>query len=77
MAKGSRCFTTPALGLGNANTWLVGAGYNAGLFLTTDAGTTWTQVSTMEEDHGGFDAHYSKQGFVYIGASDGLYPEHG
>jgi hypothetical protein len=63
----------PVLNLGNASTWLVGAGYNAGLFVTKDAGATWAQVSTLQEDHGGFDAHYSKQGFVYIGASDGVY----
>jgi hypothetical protein len=63
----------PTLGLGNANTWLVGAGYNAGLFLTSDAGSTWTTVSMLQENHGGFDAHYSAQGFLYIGSSTGVY----
>jgi photosystem II stability/assembly factor-like uncharacterized protein len=63
----------PARSLGDASTWLVGAGYGAGLFRTADAGTTWNQVSTLQEDHGGFDAHYSSQGFLYLGASDGVH----
>jgi hypothetical protein len=57
---------------GNADTWLVGAGYNPGLFRTADAGKTWAKVSDVEEDHGGFDAHYSTQGFLYIGVSTGI-----
>ena len=63
----------PALGLGDKNTWLLGSGYASGIFRTADAGNTWTQVSTVEEDHGGFDAHYSAQGYLYIGASDGVH----
>jgi photosystem II stability/assembly factor-like uncharacterized protein len=63
----------PALGIGNANTWLMGAGYGAGLFRTSNAGESWTMVSGLQENHGGFDAHYSAQGFLYIGANGGVY----
>ena len=73
VGQGIAFLYNPALSQGDANTWLVGAGYNSGLFRTTDAGSTWTQVNGLQEDHGGFDAHYSTQGFVYIGASNGVY----
>ena len=73
VAQGIAFLYDPAAHIGNANTWLVGGGYATGLFRTSDAGSTWTQVDPLEQDHGGFDAHYSSQGFVYIGASDGLY----
>jgi hypothetical protein len=63
----------PGAGIGDANSWLVGAGYGAGLFRTSDSGSTWTQVSTAQEDHGGFDAHYSAQGFLYLGTMSGVY----
>lgn len=63
----------PATSQGNADTWLVGAGYGSGLWRTTDAGKTWQQVSRLQQDHGGFDAHYSSQGFLYIGARDGVF----
>lgn len=63
----------PVNNIGNANTWLLGAGYGPGLFRTTDAGNTWTKVSPLQQNHGGFDAHYSAQGFLYIGATDGVY----
>jgi hypothetical protein len=72
-AQGIAFLFNPALGIGDANTWLVGAGYNAGLFRTTDAGATWTQVNPLQQDHGGFDAHYSAQGYLYIGAVGGVY----
>ncbi len=63
----------PALHLGDPKTWLMGAGYNNGLFRTSNAGATWTQVSTMQENHGGFDAHYSAQGFLHVGGFMGVY----
>src|SRR5262249_11947306 len=62
----------PAKSIGDAKTWVVGAGYNAGIFRTNDAGATWTQVSTAQENHGGFDAHYSSQGYLYIGFDGGV-----
>lgn len=63
----------PSLGLGDASTWLVGGGYNPGLYRTSDGGGTWSTVSSLQDDHGGFDAHYSSQGFLYIGSSAGVY----
>ena len=52
----------PALGIGDANTWLVdGVEFGAGLYRTTDGGMSWTQVGTPQGDHGGFDAHHSSQ----------------
>jgi hypothetical protein len=62
-----------AHGVGDARTWLLGNGYGDGIYRTTSAGAAWTQVSPAQEDHGGFDAHYSSQGFLYIGARDGVY----
>jgi hypothetical protein len=59
--------------IGNANTWLLGAGYGPGMFRTTDAGKSWTKISDLQQNHGGFDLHYSSQGFVFIGATDGVY----
>lgn len=62
----------PARGLGDKKTWLVGAGYGAGIYRTSDAGNTWNQVSPAQENHGGFDAHYSSQGFLFVGAIGGV-----
>jgi photosystem II stability/assembly factor-like uncharacterized protein len=63
----------PVKGIGNSNTWLVGSGYADGLWRTTDAGTTWQEVSTTYSgDHGGFEAYISKNGNVYIGALGGI-----
>jgi photosystem II stability/assembly factor-like uncharacterized protein len=63
----------PATSQGDASTWLVGAGYGSGIFRTSDAGKSWRQVAQLQQNHGGFDAHYSAQGFLYIGARDGIY----
>jgi len=63
----------PEKELGDANTWLVGGGYATGVFRTPDAGEKWTNVSPEAQDnHGGFYASYSSQGFLYIGVSGGL-----
>jgi len=62
----------PALHIGDAKTWLVGAGYGAGIFRTTNAGATWTKVSDAQQNHGGFDVHYSAQGFLHVGVATGL-----
>jgi hypothetical protein len=72
-AQGVAFLYNPALGIGNKNTWLVGAGYGGGLFRTTDAGATWKSVSTLQQNHGGFDAHYSSSGNIYIGSTSGLH----
>lgn len=58
---------------GDSNTWLVGGGYETGLFRTTDAGETWTKVHAEAQDnHGGFYATYSTQGFLYVGVRGGI-----
>jgi hypothetical protein len=72
-AQGIAMLYDPAHAIGDAKTWLVGAGYGANLYRTTNAGASWDQVSTVQQDHGGFDAHYSSQGFLYIGAVQGIY----
>jgi photosystem II stability/assembly factor-like uncharacterized protein len=72
-AQGIAMLYNPALGLGDAKTWLLGGGYGPGLFRTTDGGANWTKVSDLSQDHGGFDAHYSRQGYLYIGATNGVY----
>jgi photosystem II stability/assembly factor-like uncharacterized protein len=58
---------------GDGNTWLVGGGYASGIFKTSDAGKTWKKVnSDLQDNHGGFFANYSPQGYVYIGVANGL-----
>lgn len=58
---------------GDVSTWLVGGGYVPGLFRTTDAGENWSTVdSEAQDNHGGFFASYSTQGYLYIGVSGGL-----
>jgi hypothetical protein len=58
---------------GDGKTWLVGGGYEKGVFRTTDAGENWENVAAEEQDnHGGFFASYSTQGYLYIGVSGGL-----
>lgn len=72
-AQGIAFLYSPEKKLGDAKTWLAGAGYNAGLFRTTDAGETWTKVHELQQNHGGFDVYYSAQGYVYIGATEGVF----
>lgn len=63
----------PAHGQGNGDTWLVGGGYSPGIFRTSDAGQSWTNVATtLQDNHGGFYATYSSQGYLYIGVRNGL-----
>jgi len=58
----------PTLGIGNANTWLFCC-QTAGLWKTTDAGATWTQVSTTDMTHGGSRLSYDANGNVYVGSN--------
>jgi hypothetical protein len=53
--------------LGDSNTWLVGT-QAAGYFRTSDAGATFTQVSTVVMQHGGTNSFVSKTGVLYVGA---------
>lgn len=59
----------PATGQGNPNTWLVGTNGN-GQWRTTDAGVTWTQVSTVDSVHGGQSSLYLPDGRLIIGGTD-------
>jgi photosystem II stability/assembly factor-like uncharacterized protein len=63
----------PVNGIGDSHTWLVGAGYVDGLFRTSDAGEHWTRVSELHDNHGGFDAHYSAQGYLYLGGEGSVF----
>jgi photosystem II stability/assembly factor-like uncharacterized protein len=71
-AQGLAMLYNPALHIGDAKTWLVGAGYGTGIFRTTDAGASWTKVSGAQQNHGGFDVHYSAQGFLHVGVTGGI-----
>jgi len=53
--------------LGNSTTWLVGT-QSDGFWRTTDSGSTWTQVSTVDMQHGGTSSYVSKAGVLYVGA---------
>jgi photosystem II stability/assembly factor-like uncharacterized protein len=72
-AQGVAFLFDPSNGIGNANTWLVGGGYEPGLYRTDDAGSSWTHVDDLHDSHGGFDAHYSAQGYVYIGGEGAIF----
>ncbi len=54
----------PALGIGDRDTWLLGTQGN-GMWRTTDAGVTWTQVTTNGIQHGGGTIYYDKAGILY------------
>jgi photosystem II stability/assembly factor-like uncharacterized protein len=57
----------PPLGLGNKNTWLLGT-QSGGYFKTTDAGTTWKQVTAFNMAHEGMHTYYANNGTLYAGA---------
>jgi hypothetical protein len=54
----------PALGLGDANTWLLGT-QGPGQWRTTDAGATWKKVADNGIQHGGGKTYYTKAGVLY------------
>jgi hypothetical protein len=59
----------PASGIGNGKTWLISVD-GSGLWLTSDSGTTWSQVSTFGAVHGGNgDLYFTRAGVVYAGAN--------
>lgn len=71
--NGIAILSDPIHGQGNGNTWLVGGGYAQGIFRTSDAGQHWTNVApALQDNHGGFFASYSAQGYLYIGVRNGL-----
>jgi photosystem II stability/assembly factor-like uncharacterized protein len=55
--------------LGNATTWLFATQVN-GYWRTTDAGASWTQVTTHNSMHGACIATYSKAGALYVGSNN-------
>jgi hypothetical protein len=59
----------PTLGKGNASTWLLGTQGN-GFFRTTNAGTSWTKVSSAGIQHGGGSVYYASTGVLYASGSD-------
>jgi hypothetical protein len=62
----------PELGIGDANTWLLGT-QDSGLIRTTDAGESWTQVSETGIQHGGGTIYYGEDGTLYAaGAPNNL-----
>ncbi len=62
----------PDLKIGNDKTWLFGTQGN-GYWKTTDAGTTWKQVTTKNSMvHGGGGIYYTTAGTLYATTDDGL-----
>jgi photosystem II stability/assembly factor-like uncharacterized protein len=53
--------------MNSSTTWLLGT-QTAGYWRTEDSGTTWSQVSTQDMQHGGTSAFWSKSGVLYVGA---------
>lgn len=70
--NGIAILSDPRNSQGNGDTWLVGGGYDRGIYRTDDAGKTWTKVSNSQDSHGGFYATYSAQGNLYIGVNGGI-----
>jgi hypothetical protein len=63
----------PALGIGNAQTWLVGTDSN-GLWRTTDSGASFTRVTpntgafpNFSITHAGNQLYYTSNGYLYTG----------
>jgi hypothetical protein len=59
----------PKSSQGNANTWLCCTAGD-GAWKTTNAGTSWTKVSTNDCPHGGNSLYYGSNGQVYYGGQD-------
>jgi hypothetical protein len=61
----------PEQGIGDASTWLLGS-QDDGMWRTTDAGATWTQVTTTAIQHGGGTIYYAKDGTLYASGTPTL-----
>jgi hypothetical protein len=71
-SKGVSFLYNPQKGIGNANTWLV-SDDATDYWRTTDAGVTWSCVSTLDPPHGGIaNVYYSKTGVLYAGCTGTL-----
>ena len=54
----------PELGIGDANTWLLGT-QGPGYWRTTDAGKTWSKVTDNGIAHGGGTSYYNRDGVLF------------
>ena len=61
----------PKLGIGDNKSWLLGT-QGAGYYRTSDAGTTWTKVTSNSMDHGGGQLYYTKTGTLFAGGVPNL-----
>jgi hypothetical protein len=61
----------PELGLGNDQTWLC-ATQSSGHWVTTNAGASWKQATTINTDHGGNQLYYASSGALYAGGNPQL-----
>jgi len=59
----------PKSGQGDRNTWLLGT-QGAGMMRTTDAGKTWTKVTSANIQHGGGKVYYTQKGVLYATSGD-------
>jgi photosystem II stability/assembly factor-like uncharacterized protein len=57
--------------LGDAKTWLLGT-QGDGFWRTTNGGTSWTQVSTVNMQHGASQVYRTAAGVYYVGAEHTL-----
>jgi photosystem II stability/assembly factor-like uncharacterized protein len=65
-------FFDPALGIGNAQTWIVSID-GSGIWRTTDSAQTWTMVSPSGSIHGGNDElYFTQNGYAYGGANHSM-----
>jgi hypothetical protein len=55
-----------ASGQGNSQTWLYGT-QGAGFWRTTNSGSTWTKVTTVNQVHGGNAIYYAPGGALFSG----------
>jgi photosystem II stability/assembly factor-like uncharacterized protein len=55
----------PERGIGDERTWLFGT-QAEGYWRTEDAGESWTQVSTVDMDHGGGSIYYGSDNTLYV-----------
>jgi photosystem II stability/assembly factor-like uncharacterized protein len=61
----------PELGIGDADTWLLGT-QGDGMWRTTDAGGSWTKVTDTAIQHGGGTIYYTGGGVLYASGAPTL-----
>jgi hypothetical protein len=66
-SKGVSFLYNPALGIGNANTWMV-SNDNTDFWRTDDGGPNLAKTSSIAPPHGGLSSvYYAKTGVIYVG----------